>query len=141
MEGIFHIFMNESGIASEEKTKEKRFERYETLPSSQLKNDKILHLIMNKLHEQRISWKLHGINSPCWAFYCVNDGSKVDVNVSQLMRYVICYNNLISFIVFKKRIRLKKTFGSYFKNNGIIVLKKYVDANHGLIANFFKENV
>ncbi len=74
-------------------------------------------------------------------FYCVNDGSKVDVNVSQLMRYVICYNNLISFIVFKKRIRLKKTFGSYFKNNGIIVLKKYVDANHGLIANFFKENV
>jgi hypothetical protein len=33
-----------------------------------------------------------------------------------------------------KRKRLKKAFRSYFKNNGIIVLKKHVDANHGLIA-------
>jgi hypothetical protein len=111
--------MNESGIALEEKTKEERFEKYETLLSSQLENDKTLHLIMKKLHEQKISWKLHGRNSPRWAFDCVNDGSKVDVNVSQLMRYVIRYNNLISFIVLKKRIRLKKAFGSYLKNNGI----------------------
>jgi hypothetical protein len=74
----------------EEKTKEERFEKYETLPSSQLENDKTLHLIMKILHEPIISWKLRGRHSPCWAFYCVNDGSKVDVNVSQLMRYVIC---------------------------------------------------
>jgi hypothetical protein len=29
----------------------------------------------------------------------------------------------------------------YFKNNGIITLKKHVDANHGLIANKFEEEV
>jgi hypothetical protein len=29
---------------------------------------------------------------------------------------------------------LKKAFRSYFKKNGIIILKKHVDANHGLIA-------
>lgn len=30
---------------------------------------------------------------------------------------------------------------SYFKNNGIITLKKHVDANHGLIAKIFEEEV
>jgi hypothetical protein len=32
VEGNFHIFMNESGITLEEKTKKERFEKYETLP-------------------------------------------------------------------------------------------------------------
>jgi len=35
---------------------------------------------------------------------------------------------------------LRKRLVSYFKSNGIIVLKKHVDANHNLIAtNFDKE--
>jgi hypothetical protein len=34
---------------------------------------------------------------------------------------------------------LKKTPMSYFKNNGIIALKKNVDVNHGLIAKKLKK--
>jgi hypothetical protein len=34
---------------------------------------------------------------------------------------------------------LKKTIVSYFKNNGIIALRKNVDVNHGLIAKKLKK--
>jgi len=44
----------------------------------------------------------------CLGIYCVNDGSKMDVNVPQLMHYVIFYNNLMSFIIFNQKTRLKK---------------------------------
>jgi hypothetical protein len=37
--------------------------------------------------------------------------------------------------------RLRKGLIFYFKCNGIIVLKKHVDANHGLIVKTFEENL
>jgi hypothetical protein len=40
-----------------------------------------------------------------------------------------------------QRTRLKKGLVFYFKSNGIIVLKKHVDANHGLIVKTFEENL
>jgi hypothetical protein len=36
----------------------------------------------------------------CWEFYYVNDGSKVNVNVPQLMRFVVYYDSLVSFAIF-----------------------------------------
>ncbi len=36
---------------------------------------------MKELHEQRISQKPHGKNFMCLGIYCVNYGSKMDVNV------------------------------------------------------------
>jgi hypothetical protein len=99
--------MNEGEIELEEKTKEERCERFKTLPSSLSNNDETLHLIMNKLHEQRFSWKFHGINSLYSTFYFV-DESKMNVGVRQLMCCVICYNNVVLFIVFNQRGRLTK---------------------------------
>jgi hypothetical protein len=63
---------------------------------------------MKNLHEQKISQKPYGRNFMCLGIYCVNDGSKVDVNVPQLMHYVIFYNNLMSSKIFNQRTRLKK---------------------------------
>jgi hypothetical protein len=57
----------------------------------------IKHVILKKLHEQRI--KPPGRNSLCWAFYCVNDGSKVDVNILQLICCMVCYRYPMFLII------------------------------------------
>ncbi len=75
----------------------------------------------------------------CWAFDCVNDGSKVHVDISHVMHYVICSNNPMFFVIFNKRTRLIKGLMFHFKSNGITILRKHVDANHGLITQKFKE--
>jgi hypothetical protein len=74
-------------------------------------------------------------------FFCINDESKVDVEIPQIMHYMLCYEKLVSFAILKWRTRLRKGLVSYFKSNGIIVLKKHVDANHNLIARNFEEEV
>ncbi len=43
-----------------------------------------------------------------WAFYYVDDGSKVNVNVPKLMCFVVYYDSLVSFAIFNQRIRLRK---------------------------------
>ncbi len=135
----FDLIMNESEIFSKDKSEKERFKRFETLQSSQSRNDETLHLILKKLHQQIIHQKPYGRNFICWSSYCVNCGSKVDVNVLQLMFFMVCYNSLMSFLY--QRTRLKKGLVFYFKSNGIIVLKKHVDANHGLIVKTFEENL
>jgi hypothetical protein len=60
VDGIFEIFLNESEIAFEEITNEGRFNKFLRLPNSQSNNDETLHLIMKKLHNQRIVGNLMG---------------------------------------------------------------------------------
>ncbi len=52
----------------------------------------------------------------------------------------MCYNILIGHAILDQKTRLKKGFVSYFKNNGINILK-IVDANHGEIAKTIEEKV
>jgi len=54
VEESFVLITNESEIFSKDKSEKERFKRFETLQSSQSKNDETLHLILKKLHEQRI---------------------------------------------------------------------------------------
>jgi hypothetical protein len=96
---------------------------------------------MKILHEHIINCKPHGINLFCWAFYCVDDRSKLDVDIPQLICCVISYNNPMSFAIFNQRTRLKKGLVFYFKNNGLIALKKHLNANHGLSAKKFEEEM
>jgi hypothetical protein len=70
-------------------------------------------------------------------FFFINDESPIDGKVPQVMCYILCYNKLVGHVVFEQKIRLRKDFVSYFTNNGMIVLQKHVDANHGLIAKNF----
>jgi hypothetical protein len=67
----------------------------------------------------------------CWAFYYVNDGSKVNVNVPQLMRFLVItiVQWLLQFLT-----KGQDCIMFYFKSDGIITLRKHVDVDHGLIA-------
>jgi hypothetical protein len=71
--------MNESEIRLKERIEG---ERYEEFSNFQSKNDNTMQLIIKKLCEQRLTWRPHGINSPTWAYFCVNDETLVDVKVS-----------------------------------------------------------
>jgi hypothetical protein len=41
-------------------------------------------------------WRGHNKNSLCWAFYCVNDGKKVEVASHQVMRCILCYDSVVN---------------------------------------------
>jgi hypothetical protein len=30
-------------------------------------------------------------NAICWSFYCVNDNSKINLDVPQMMHYLLCH--------------------------------------------------
>ncbi len=53
------------------------------------------------------------------------------------MLYVVLYETN-NHVVWNK---VKTSLISYFKNNGIIVLKKHMDANHGLIVKKIEEEM
>jgi len=90
-----------------------------------MKND------FKKLYVQKNMWKNHNINAIYWAFYCINDNQKVNVKVSQTMRCILCYNNLV--LESSLKLKPKKVY-LYNKANGIIFLKKHVFSNHLKIA-------
>jgi hypothetical protein len=58
---------------------------------------------------------LMNINFLCWAFYYVNGGSKVDVNVSQLMHCLIYYNNLTSFCYYQPKDKVNEKSSLIFQ--------------------------
>jgi hypothetical protein len=55
---------------------------------------------------------------------------------------VVCYEKSISLAIlaFRPKNEVKERFSFFFfRSNGIIILKKHVDANHFLIAINFEE--
>jgi hypothetical protein len=54
---------------------------------------------LQKLHAQRNFWRWHNRNSLCWAFYCVNDGKEVEVASHQIMRCILCYDNVVNILI------------------------------------------
>jgi hypothetical protein len=57
------------------------------------------------------------------------------------MRYILCYEKPISPTILGQKTKFKKRFISYFKNNGIIALKKHINGDHYLIARKFEEKI
>jgi hypothetical protein len=49
---------------------------------------------LKKLHAQRKNKQPCGRLSLCWSFYCVNDNTKIDLESTQIMHYILCYKNL-----------------------------------------------
>jgi hypothetical protein len=70
---------------------------------------------LKKLHAQRKSWEPHGRTSLCWSFYYVNDNGEVDLENTQLMRCIFCYQNPVTRI--NPRTQVKKRLNSYYKTN------------------------
>jgi hypothetical protein len=88
----------------------------------------------NKKLERR-----HNINSLCWAFYFVNDGKKIEVASHQVIRCILCYDNVIN--IPNPKIKERKGSIIYYKTYGITALKKHVDANHSIIVKKFEEEI
>ncbi len=64
----------------------------ETKNSKVEKNgEQIMNKILKKLHVQRKIQRGHNKNSLCWAFYCVNDGKKVEVGFHQVITHEMYY--------------------------------------------------
>jgi hypothetical protein len=66
---------------------------------------------------------------------------KVDMQVPQVMHYMLHYEKLISLTILGKKTKFRKRFVSYFKNNGITTLKKHIHGDHYLIARKFEEKI
>lgn len=91
--------------------------------NSQFKNDDSLELILKKLHEQKIKWRLHGRNSLSWAFYCAIDGLEFNVKFPQIMQCVVFHKVLVGLEILNQQTRLKKGLPTYFKNNPIYLIR------------------
>ncbi len=74
------------------------------------------------------NWKGHDRNAICWAFYCVNDDKKIDPRNLQVMRCLLCYNNLVH--ARNPNIKKRKGLITYYKTYVITTLKKHVDSDH-----------
>jgi hypothetical protein len=57
----------------------------------------------------------------CWSFYRVNDNIEIDLENTQIMRCILCYQKVI--IGINSRSQARKKLISYYKKNGIISLK------------------
>jgi hypothetical protein len=72
-------------------------------------------------------------------FYCVTDYTKIDLENTQIMHCIFCYQKLVIGIYLRTQTR--KGLISYYKTNGITSLKKDVDAKHTVIAKMFEEKI
>ncbi len=53
--------------------------------------EEIMKKNLQKLYVQRKFWKGHSNFFSCWAFYCVNDGKKVEAGFHQVMTHEMYY--------------------------------------------------
>lgn len=96
--------------------------------------------MLDKLHVQRNKWRPRNKNDLCQSFYYVNDKTKMDGKIPQIMKCYMCYKNPIDFS--NSRIQLGTCIIIYYKTIGIIALEKRVNVDHVVIAIKFKhENV
>jgi len=73
----------------------------------------------------------------CWGVFCVNDYEKVDLENTQMMHCMLCYQNLV--IRINPRTQVRKALFFYYKKNKIFKNKKHVDVEHTLIAKRFEK--
>jgi hypothetical protein len=101
--------------------------------------EQIIKKNLQRLHVQRKNWKGHNIIFLCWAFYCVNDGKEVEATSHQVMRCILCYDNVVNIL--NARIKERKGLITCYKTYDIIVIKKHVDVDHFIIAKKFEEEI
>ncbi len=67
----------------------------------------------------------------------MNNGKEVEVGSHQVMRCILCYDNVVNIL--NPRTKERKGFVTYHKIYGIIALKKHVDVDHSIIVKKFEE--
>jgi hypothetical protein len=92
---------------------------------------------IKRLHVQRKFWKPHERTLLCWALYCENDNTNVDLENPAIMHCILCHKNLVNAT--NPRTQSRRRLISHFKTNGITSFRKHVDVDHGPIAKIFEE--
>jgi len=69
-------------------------------------------------------------NSITWAFFEVNDNQPINLFENQIMRCIICHNEITLLEILAICTRYKKGLIAYHKYNGIIAMKKHVESDH-----------
>jgi hypothetical protein len=87
---------------------------------------------------QREKWRRHDRNALCWSFFFVIDNNIVDASKLQIMRCMICH---VNFIFYNLKTKERRGIITYFKKNGITILKKHVDADHVVLAKRFEKKM
>jgi hypothetical protein len=68
----------------------------------------------------------------------VNDGKEVEVKSHQIMKCILCYDNVVN--IPSPRTKERKSLITYYKTFGIIFKKKHVNVNHYMI-HYYKSMV
>jgi hypothetical protein len=84
-------------------------------------------------------WKPHGKTSLCWIFHYINDNAQIDLVNPQIMRCILCCQNLV--IGINPITQMRKGLISYYETNGITSFKKHTDIDHSFIATMFVKKV
>jgi hypothetical protein len=62
--------------------------------------------ILKVLQKQVKFWKPWSCNALTWAFFCVNDGKPVDLINAQVMKCIICYNEIVGPTILAQQTRM-----------------------------------
>jgi hypothetical protein len=73
-------------------------------------------------------------NLPYMGFFSMNDGKPIDFINAQVMRCIVCYNEVVNLVVLAQHSRCKKCFITYFKANDIMAMKKHLYVKHSMLA-------
>ncbi len=95
--------------------------------------------ILQQLQIQRKKKCLDNRNAICWSFYCVNDNSKVNLDVPQMMRCLLCHFQFVVSVNSRKQLR--KGLVTYYKTSGITCMYKHLDVDHSTIYKRFQEKI
>jgi hypothetical protein len=77
----------------------------ETNRNPKNEKEKQIRKILKKLHAQRKIWQPHGRLFFCWSFYYVNDNIEIDIENTQIMHCILCYQEPIIIINWKTQTR------------------------------------
>jgi hypothetical protein len=102
-------------------------------------NEKKIKWILQQLQTKRKKWHPNNKNACCGSFYCVNDNSKVNLDVPQMIRCLLCHFQLV--VSMNSRKRLRKGLVTYYKTSGITCLQKHLDVDHSVIYKRLKNNL
>ncbi len=83
---------------------------------------------------ERKKWRPHNKNT-----FCVKDNSKVNLDVLQMMRCLLCHSQSFSFMNSRKKLRKGQV--TYYKTSGITSLQKHLDVNHSTIYKRLQEEI
>ncbi len=103
-----------------------------------INKEKIKH-ILEQLQIQRKKWRPHNRNVLCWSFYYVNDNLKINLDVLQMMRCLLCNFQFVFFVNLRKQLR--EGLISCYKTSSTTCLQKCFDVDHLRTFKKFQEEI